>query len=131
VLVYLAGAIDAVTRKEASTWRELFIAGAPLDWTCFSPVGAFQSCAEHRRTERNNKRIAAINRQAIMHCDVLVAVISPEAFGTIREIEFARKLHIPVIVIVTTLNNRVEYHDLHQVLSVDEAYEEILRHDTA
>lgn len=127
MLVYLAGAIDNATFEEAHDWREQFVANVPANWVCFNPLGAFQYPSLFERQKENDEMISFINRYAISCCDILVANINGPVFGTIREIEFARACDKPVVVLVDDIRIGVEFHDLHQALTIEAAYEEIAR----
>lgn len=125
MLVYLAGPIDGVSRVQAEGWRELFKEEAPLDWSYFNPAAAFTLQSP---TKDDNFKVSNINRQAIAGVDVVFANLAHGlGLGTVREIEFARKLHKPVVVLVEHVGHPlgVEWWDLEVVDTLMDAIERI------
>lgn len=85
MLVYLAGAIDGVSKEDAEGWRETATHQLlQRRIATYNPAAAFQNVemddagAVHR-----------IDREAIETCDGMIARVSPGCFGTIREVEYA------------------------------------------
>jgi len=122
--VYLAGPINGITVTEGKTWRDT------VAWTLgefgigsFSPIGA-NNIGDLKRT---SKIIVNIDKFAISQCDlVLVNLSGPgRAFGTIREIEYARTLNKRVIVIGSGLTSAFAY-DVEVVETFDDALHLIL-----
>lgn len=101
--VYLCGPINCIPRLEATDWREATAKIlAHFGIGSFSPVGA--NCPGD--LNRTGSIIQRIDRMAIAECDLVLAnldiISSPSAplmFGTIREIEYAKMLGKPVIVV--------------------------------
>lgn len=120
-LVYLAGPIDDITTTEASGWRvEVSGALASKGINSFNPHAAY-SIANLRPI---CQQVAEIDRSAIRHCDALIANLlgSGRAFGTIREVEFARSLDKRVIVVAEKLESAFA-HDVQVVRTLSEAVE--------
>ncbi len=95
-MVYLAGAVDAVIRSEALGWRiQAANALTKHNITCFDPAGAF-----HNGTLLTAGEIRTVNRKAIQTCDAVLVRLMKNVmvFGTVREIEFACQLGLPVII---------------------------------
>lgn len=95
-LFYLAGPIDDVSREEAGEWRDELIREAPAGVAFFNPLTAWGAI-----TRLTFPAADAGNRLLIRRCSGLIANLSGpgRAFGTIREIEFARHHGIPVGVV--------------------------------
>jgi nucleoside 2-deoxyribosyltransferase len=94
-LIYLAGPIDDISRDQANDWRQN-VAEWTVDVLLFNPVDAWLGAGVDTA-----ERVDRMNRQVIASCDGVLANLSGpgRGFGTIREIEYARSLHIPVAVI--------------------------------
>lgn len=94
-LLYLAGPIDGVTEREAHGWRDELMRVAPSGVVCFDPSLAWAGV--NRLTA---PAVDAGNRLIIRSCSGVIANMAGEgrAFGTIREIEFARHHGIPVAI---------------------------------
>ena len=128
MLVYLAGPIDGVQRKEALDWREgvsqcLNQAGI----STFSPAHAF-SVAYFGGNSPSNKAAAQavteINRYAISQSSVILAYLPKDSItiGTIREIEYAISIGKPVVVLVERTDTPfLSLYDTIQVSDWDEA----------
>lgn len=96
ILIYLAGPMDDVTEKEAKNWREKLAEVAPLDVAFFSPAHAYFGASVI--TARG---VDYVSRCVINACSGLLANLAGagRGFGTIREIEFARRFGKPVAVV--------------------------------
>lgn len=112
-LVYLAGPIDDIARKEAQGWRhearELL-----KGLTCFNPCGAFSNCEPV-----DFGKIVNINRVAISEADCVLVNLTGagKAIGTIREIEQACTQGKYVVVIVDDSIRRAGLFDVMAVVS--------------
>lgn len=129
-LVYLSGAIDAVSAAEAAGWRSTAIDVLNQhDISTFSPLAAFcVSTTQEGISQRLAQKISAINRAAILVSDVVLANLSGSGrmLGTIREIEVARQANIRVVAFGQNLRKHVEAHDLLVVEDLSEALDLIL-----
>jgi len=96
-LAFLSGPIDDVDEYEAQTWRETLGRHLlKLGVSVFDPAKAFKIA-----NGLSAEAVIDINKEAIRRSNLMIANMSGEGrgFGTIREIEFARSLKIPVIII--------------------------------
>ena len=86
-LIYLAGPIDGVSIEDACAWREDLARHAPVGVVLFNPATAF-----HNVNKQTIQGADAVNRMVIQMSSAVVANLSGpgRAFGTMREIEFAR-----------------------------------------
>lgn len=93
--IYLGGPIEGITYAEARDWREHVADLAPAGCLLFNPVTAW-----HGVSLATAGAVAYGDRHAILVCDGVLANLSGpgRAFGTIREIEFARAHGKPVSV---------------------------------
>lgn len=94
-MAYLAGPIDHVTHDVAMGWRDsvtdlLY----SHQWATFNPAGSVGN------GPFAPGRAVQMCRAAIQICDILIAHLPPDtkAFGTIREIEYAKAIGKPVVV---------------------------------
>ena len=118
MLVYCAGPLDGVSWGEGRDWYEEMAALSPLGWALYCPGLAFKDATEDPRS------MDVANRVVISHaCDVVIAKLDGPGmgFGTIREIEFARMLGKPVIVIGEIVS--LLAHDIKVVDSLEDAVE--------
>lgn len=107
-MVYLAGPIDDVGTSEAMNWRTCLASCLQQhNISCFNPVKAYFIASVPPVAEK----IVAIDRFVISQCDVVVAYLAGEgrAFGTIREIEYARSIGKRVIVVADSLTSAFSY----------------------
>jgi len=107
-LVYLAGPIEGIPVEDARDWRESMATTlAEYGVSCFIPNGAYKVASVPAIAEQ----IVAIDRFAITQCDLLLANLSGpgRAFGTIREIEYARSLGKRVIVMAPDVTSAFAY----------------------
>lgn len=96
VIVYLAGPID---QQGDQAWRDEVIRKlAGEGFTIFCPYAAFNSYSPWHMVNRDAGGITSINRHAILSSHLVFALVNPRAFGTIREIEFARANDVPTVV---------------------------------
>jgi nucleoside 2-deoxyribosyltransferase len=128
MLVYLAGPVDGVKRKEALDWREdvsqhLNRAGI----STFSPAHAFSvvyfsgNSSFHKVTART---VTEINRYVISQSSVVLAYLPKDriTIGTIREIEYAISIGKPVVVLIEHTDiSFLSLYDTIQVSDWDEA----------
>ena len=106
MLVYLAGPVDGVQRKEALDWREnvsqrLNQAGI----STFSPAHAFSvvySGGDSLPNKATARAVTEINRYVIRQSSVVLAYLPKDrtTIGTIREIEYAISIGKPVVALV-------------------------------
>jgi nucleoside 2-deoxyribosyltransferase len=94
ILVYLAGPIDEVTAEQAQGWREAVADEVGAGVALYSPAHAFVSAGPG-----NAPAVDMANRMIIQASDGMLAYLpaSKRAFGTIREVEFARSMAKPVV----------------------------------
>lgn len=120
LLVYLAGPIDDISTDQARSWRASLAAVLnSLGHVAFDPsapwlIGRDQLADGAAAIDLGNRQV--IRRSAA----VIANLAGPgRGWGTIREIEFARSLGIPVLAIVPDdLPTTVALHDL-EVLPVE------------
>ena len=128
MLVYLAGPVDGVQRKEALDWREdvsqrLNRAGI----STFSPAHAFSVTYFGGNGPSNKvtaRAVTEINRYAISQSSVVLAYLPKDriTIGTIREIEYAISISKPVVVLVEHTDiSFLSLYDTIQVSNWDEA----------
>ena len=128
MLVYLAGPVDGVQRKEALDWREdvsqrLNCAGV----STFSPAHAFSVVYFGGNGSSNKvtaRAVTEINRYAISQSSVVLAYLPKGriTIGTIREIEYAISIGKPVVVLVEYTDiSFLSLYDTIQVSDWDEA----------
>jgi len=128
MLVYLAGPVDGVQRKEALDWREdvsqrLNRAGV----STFSPAHAFSVVYFNSNGPSNKvtaQAVTEINRYAISQSSVVLAYLPKDriTIGTIREIEYAISIGKPVVALVEHTDiSFLSLHDTIQVSDWDEA----------
>lgn len=105
-LVYVAGPIDDVEGADRTWWRDslqhiLKEAGV----AAYNPLGAFFQDADSLKA--NAALVCQINRAALFACDAMIVYLGGKgrAFGTIREVEFARAQGKPVFVICDGLKS--------------------------
>jgi nucleoside 2-deoxyribosyltransferase len=128
MLVYLAGPVDGVQRKEALDWREdvsQYLNRAGI--STFSPAHAFSvvyfggNGPSHKVTAQT---VTEINRYAISQSSVVLAYLPKDriTIGTIREIEYAISIGKPVVVLVEHTDvSFLSLYDTIQVSDWDEA----------
>jgi nucleoside 2-deoxyribosyltransferase len=117
--IYLAGPIDDVSIEEACAWRDQVASLAPAGCLLFNPVAAWQGVSPLTAAA-----VAFGDRCAIVNCDgVLANLAGPgRAFGTIREIEFARNHGKPVAVAAgEKALTSCFAHDVYQEETLEEA----------
>lgn len=125
-LVYLAGPIDDVGSEEAVAWRasatsRLTAGGLSI----FDPSLAFTVAAGDYDVRRLGGKFIPINRGAIWNSDVVLAnCLNERLFETVREIEFARKAGIPVVVALKSKS--FGQHDLIVESSLEGAIERVI-----
>jgi hypothetical protein len=123
ILIYLAGPIDDVTREVSHEWREQ-IEDMGSFVVFYSPAHAFIHTSED-----NFPVVDYANRQMIDLCHGLLANLDEGAgFGTIREIEHARRTRKPVTIIDPNgrySKSRMTY-DLAIAPSIDEGLTSLL-----
>lgn len=103
-LIYLAGPLDGLS-IDGTTWYDEFETLCPDDVVGFMPGRAFIGAAE------NPSGMDAANRAVIRASHGVLANLSGpgRAFGTIREIEFAKSLGVPVIVVGDVASSLMAY----------------------
>lgn len=124
-LVYLAGPIDDVSTAHSSPWRHEAAALLKEHGVAsFLPTSAYQGAAIS--DARIAPAVSAINRCAIERSSHLLANLDGpgRGFGTIREIEYARSLGKPVVVVGTLVS--LEAHDVVCVPTFPEAVAQIV-----
>ena len=116
MLVYLAGPIDGVSSEEALGWRREISGSVPRGVVCFSPCSAYLETATGKAADR-------ANRAVIRETDLLIANLLGGGLkiGTMREIEYARSLSIPVLVISADARASLAAHDLTVVDTLGDA----------
>lgn len=111
-MVYLGGPVDFVSHTDAVSWREsLTEALMEHKWATYSPVGAIGN------GYYGPGRVIEMCLSAINICDAMVAKLpdNTKAFGTIREIEYAKALGKPVIVWSPWADQSIFAYDLEVV----------------
>lgn len=96
-MAFLSGPIDDVAEHEAQTWREAL--GRHLlrkGVNTFDPSRAFNIA-----NGLSSEAVIAINKEAIRQSDIIIVNLSGNgrAFGTIREIEYAKSLNKHVVIV--------------------------------
>jgi len=96
ILIYLAGPMDGIGRKEARVWRQNLGESGVGEFVCFySPAHAYFGIGP-------NTIVVAdfVNRMVLDVCNGVLAYFEEGAgFGTIREIDHARKTSTPVVIV--------------------------------
>lgn len=120
-MVFLSGPIDDVDGREASSWRDTLsrmLLGNGI--ASFNPYLAFKLEIDQKFIA---DKVISINKAAIDQCDLLIANLNGpgRAFGTIREIEYARLKNIPVIIIGDVVS--LSAHDCVVLKDFKELYE--------
>jgi nucleoside 2-deoxyribosyltransferase len=112
IMVYLAGPIDDITRDEAQGWRKEISESAPIGVLFYLPTNAYAGTSSVTAPAVDH-----MNRVAIAQSDGVLANLSGpgRGFGTIREIEFAKTMNKPVVVVQDPMRRLVSLllHDLH------------------
>lgn len=110
-MIYLAGPIDGVSIEEACGWREELAKEAPAGALLFNPATAWHGVSGVTAAAADIG-----NRFIIERCSGVVANLAGEgrAFGTIREIEYARHCGKGVAVVVDRPLDSVLAHDVMQ-----------------
>lgn len=122
VLVYLAGPQDDVSTEQARGWRETLMSNAPSGVAFFSPAHAYGNV-----NPASFPPVDVCNRMVIRHvADAVIANLNGpgRAFGTIREIEWARAFNKPVVVIGEVVS--LMGHDVQTVATPAEAMQAVL-----
>lgn len=98
-MVFLSGPIDDIDGREASSWRDT-LSRMLLNngMASYNPYSAFKLDINQQFI---SDKVININKAAIDQCDLVIANLAGNgrAFGTIREIEYARLKGIPVIIV--------------------------------
>lgn len=88
-LCYLAGPIDGVSRDHAKNWRECAMEELTKEgFSVYSPVHAFQVNATPPDKSICEK-IISINERALTACDMVLANLAGNSFGTPIELQQA------------------------------------------
>lgn len=124
IIIYLAGPIDAIDKEEACSWREQVQDKFGSGTLLYSPAHAFINAHFV-----NARAIEFVNRLVIQHCDGVLANLAGEgrAFGTIREIEFARLHGKPVAVVGEEYKAHFSAFDLIVSDSMDTACDRLVK----
>ena len=122
MLVYLAGPIDAAPDCGLS-WREGVIDKLRArGYHTYSPAHAFflSPAGDMMKIAR---QVDTINRLAIGRCDVVLAYLPKDCrtVGTPREVEYAKTIGKPVVVVIDPPNQHIALWDVHRAASFDEA----------
>ena len=133
MLVYLAGPIDGVRRKEALDWREDVSQRLNrVGISTFSPAHAFFAVYFDNNSLSNKvmaRAITRINQCAINQSSVVLAYLPKDrtTIGTIREIEYAVSIGKPVVVLVERTDIPfLSLYDTIQVSDWDEAVSAVI-----
>lgn len=95
MLVYLAGAIDAVSPSDAKDWRTVATEGlTKRGHSTFDPAHAFGGSP--RITHQDASRVLEINQCALDRCNAVLANLAGDSWGTPVEIEQAWSQDTPV-----------------------------------
>ncbi len=122
--LYLAGPIEGVSLDDATGWRLRAAEIAPAGCLLFDPVLAW-----HGVSQATASAVSYGDRVTIAHCDGVLAYLAGpgRAFGTIREIEWARSHGKPVAVVVGDDPLLSAFaHDVSQHRTLDEALDALL-----
>lgn len=117
-LVYLAGPIDNVTGKQAKKWRR--VATKRL---VASGLGVFNPANAVVNGNSSRQAVHRVCREAVLASGVVLAYLPDDyrAFGTIREIEFARANGIAVVIASPWVSNSVFSEDVLVLPELDDA----------
>ena len=134
MLVYLAGPVDGVQRKEALDWREDVsqCLNHRAGISTFSPAHAFSVVYSGGNSPSNKataRAVTKINRYAISQSSVVLAYLPKDriTIGTIREIEYAISIGKPVVVLVERTDIPfLSLYDTIQVSDWDEAVSAVI-----
>lgn len=125
MLVYLAGPIDGIPNKESRQWRytaaKIFHKSGI---SCFNPAAAYSIAGTD-----DFRSVIELNSIAITRCDaILVNLSGPgKAIGSIREIEFAKMYHKPVIVVLDSPHQHMALNDVVVCGDLDSAIESTMK----
>jgi len=113
MIVYMAHAIDTVgpeTKAKIDIVSKSAADALRLDTKHSGGIAVFSPYFAWCRGY--NEEVSEVNRSVIHKCDFLIAILTPECFGTIREIEYAITVaEIPVVVVTdsaTQLTKHIE-----------------------
>ena len=70
-----------------------------------------------------SRSVGLINRMVIRESDAMVVCVNGPVFGTVREIEYAAIHNVPTLAMVHMINVGLEWGDITQVCTMDEAVE--------
>ncbi|MBT9131398.1 MAG: hypothetical protein DDT41_01704 [candidate division WS2 bacterium] len=104
-MIYLAGPIDGVDDDTANSWRINIISLlTKAGYNTFNPVTPYK-CGSYDLHYK--EQVMEIDKAAIRACDILIANLnsSGRAFGTVREIEYAKTLNKRVIIVCDNLTS--------------------------
>lgn len=116
-MVYLAGPIDMISEVDAREWREMVTENLVSEkWATFSPFGAVGNgpCGPGRTVQ--------ICLAAVLICDAVIVrlPVNAPAFGSIRELEYAKAHGKPVVVWSDWVDASLFSQDLVVVRTLDE-----------
>lgn len=125
-MIYLAGPIDALP-DGGRGWRDhasaLF---GNKGLTCFDPSQAFRIAPKREWGPDGLNAVPCdtirrVNRHALAHCHGVFAFLpdNARAFGTIREIEAAKIIAKPVVVVSDWLGDHIDSYDVEVFKEVD------------
>lgn len=127
MLIYLACPIDGVENVDTNWLADATARLSGDGHSIYSPALAWT--VPSLTTPDDVISLCRHNRRILSLCDVMVARVMPAAFGTIREIEFARASKVPAIVVDHTDRQRLSFHletwDLRIVTSIGGAVTQI------
>lgn len=130
--VYIGGPIDNAEYEEAKKWREELrelLLSSNNNICIFDPFFGFRL---NKPTKHLVEIVSAVNREVIRQSDVCIFYLKGkarfQAFGTIREIEYASIYSKKIIIISDDENlcKHVESHDLIIVEEIDDSLYEKL-----
>lgn len=134
-LVYLAGPIDGIEPAQAMAWRnavaDLLLeehgigSYSPAHAFVLPPVNSVHPGSPQATISADNcSKVVAANRSTLRLCDGMFVNLSGpgRAFGTIREIEYARICPLPVVIWgPDALRHSIEAFDCAVVSDMEEA----------
>ena len=131
ISVYVGGPIDRADETEADAWRQRLqdlMRASPQKYLAFDPRSSFCIANFGEDLEQCDcEAITRTNRTFLGLADYALFYLggASPAFGTIREIEYAKARKVPVVVVAFDLTRVVEAHDLVVVRSLQAALDVI------
>lgn len=121
-LVYLAGPIDAVSPDESRKWRNFV-----QDVLAERGIATFNPATAVTNGNAARQPVSNVCRSVIACCDYVIAYLPTgwPAFGSIIELEIARSLEVPVVVVSDWVGGSVFSSGFHVVRFFEDAMDAV------